>query len=595
MIRPTAFAFSKIKTSSLPDWQPRNTNPSSSTKFSIDDSSIMRLIHTTTLAMETFYGRKKPYYAILSHTWEDEEVTLQDWNSWGRNRMKGFHKIRMTCQLAASQEAINSMYKWYQRAYVCFAYLSDFRLAASNAPRDAMFLGTYLRGCRWFHRGWTLQELIAPSSILFYQQNWEYVGNKTDWNGALSRVTGISPQAIDHYKPGDYSIAERMSWASKRETTREEDKAYCLLGIFDVNMPMLYGEGAKAFRRLQEVIIQTGYDVSIFVWTRPYTVTKPIWAGDGHQIYGAFAEGAEDFHLIPAELVRRQWNEVSVTNAGVKLTLDLCLVSMPGTGRMSYVLPISRSSLRPDGRSYLCAQGVELRMMSAGRFVREGLEKLVEIPIDGKTADGETKMVRWIRCPDVYILIASPHLMISGLLQDASYQHYFAFPPGCRVVKEWPSGSWNDAESKFMMSIGEPNYGSCLVETQSPMPADAGSARHCQTRVGEFMFLFSSLPADNSTSGKKSQQDLQCTIVGYREYQLMIDSINLRMGAGGMDVKEMRRTLRNYAIPRQRTAAVPVEGAEQYIYTSVSFDSESGFAFRSSLIALENEQQPWCV
>ncbi|KAE9570915.1 hypothetical protein CGMCC3_g13014 [Colletotrichum fructicola] len=566
MIRPTAFAFSKIKTSSLPDWQPRNTNPSSSTKFSIDDSSIMRLIHTTTLAMETFYGRKKPYYAILSHTWEDEEVTLQDWNSWGRNRMKGFHKIRMTCQLAASQGILT---------------VRGHQLHVQVVSEGLCVL--------------RLSELIAPSSILFYQQNWEYVGNKTDWNGALSRVTGISPQAIDHYKPGDYSIAERMSWASKRETTREEDKAYCLLGIFDVNMPMLYGEGAKAFRRLQEVIIQTGYDVSIFVWTRPYTVTKPIWAGDGHQIYGAFAEGAEDFHLIPAELVRRQWNEVSVTNAGVKLTLDLCLVSMPGTGRMSYVLPISRSSLRPDGRSYLCAQGVELRMMSAGRFVREGLEKLVEIPIDGKTADGETKMVRWIRCPDVYILIASPHLMISGLLQDASYQHYFAFPPGCRVVKEWPSGSWNDAESKFMMSIGEPNYGSCLVETQSPMPADAGSARHCQTRVGEFMFLFSSLPADNSTSGKKSQQDLQCTIVGYREYQLMIDSINLRMGAGGMDVKEMRRTLRNYAIPRQRTAAVPVEGAEQYIYTSVSFDSESGFAFRSSLIALENEQQPWCV
>ncbi|KAH9227609.1 hypothetical protein K456DRAFT_1780596, partial [Colletotrichum gloeosporioides 23] len=246
----------------------------------------MRLIETTTLAMETHYGKFIPPYAILSHTWEDEEVTFQDWTSPMRNGMKGFQKIHMTCQLAASNgiqyawvdtccidksnsaelsEAINSMYKWYQKAEVCYAYLSDLRLPES-LPEDASAPAPSFGGCRWFHRGWTLQELIAPTAVLFYQHDWRFVGTKEDWKNILSDVTGIASTAIQDYRPRDYSIAERMSWAGRRETTREEDMAYCLLGIFDVNIPMLYGEGTKAFRRLQEEIIRTAYDVSIFAW-----------------------------------------------------------------------------------------------------------------------------------------------------------------------------------------------------------------------------------------------------------------------------------------------------------------------------------------
>ncbi|KAI8170598.1 Vegetative incompatibility protein HET-E-1 [Colletotrichum sp. SAR 10_65] len=562
----------------------------------------MRLIETETLAMESHVGRDIPPYAILSHTWEDEEVTLQDWNSWRRNRMKGFQKISMTCKLAASDgidyawvdtccidksnsaelsEAINTMYRWYKGAEVCYAYLSDLHLSTPE-PGDSIDLASSLSGCRWFSRGWTLQELIAPANIRFYQHNWDFAGTKSTWSRVLSDLTGISYRAFSSYNPADYSIAERMSRAANRHTTREEDIAYCLLGIFDINMPMLYGEGAKAFRRLQEEIIRTGYDVSIFAWT------KTLCSDEGFT-HGAFANAPEDFHSISGYLMKRQWNEVSVTNTGIKLNLELCLVRTPQTGKLSYVLPICAGGWRPTRRgiarlNYVSALGVGLTKISPGRFMRSGLDQLVEMP-----KDGEAGTVDRIRCPNAYILIDSPPSSLSDLRLD--HEPCFEFSPGCRVVRAWPSGSWNDEVSKFMAVASEPNYGSFLVEVQASVLDDDRSVRPCRT--GEFMFLFSSLHSSDVTAIEESQLDLKYTIVGYREHQLMLDIINLRMGAGDMDVEEMRRTLRNFAIPRQRTAAVHVEGTEQSIYTSVDFYWEDRYIFKSSCVALENKEQPW--
>lgn len=552
--------------------------------------------------MESHIGRRIPPYAILSHTWEDEEVTFQDWTSPMRNGMKGFQKIHMTCQIAASNgiqyawvdtccidksnsaelsEAINSMYRWYQKAEVCYAYLSDLHLPAS-IPEDTEVSVSLLRGCRWFSRGWTLQELIAPADVLFYQHDWCRVGSKKEWCEQLSEVAGIDSIALRFYIPESYSIAERMSWAANRHTTRKEDIAYCLLGIFDINMPMLYGEGAKAFRRLQEEIIRTGYDVSIFAWTKNL-------CSDEEFTYGAFADAPENFHSIPGYFMKRQWNEVSVTNTGIKLNLELCLVRTPQTGELSYVLPICAGGWRPTGRgtvrlNHVSALGVGLTKISPGRFTRSGLEQLVEMP-----EDGEAGIVDRIRCPNAYILIDSPPSSLSDLRLD--HEPCFEFSPGCRVVRAWPSGSWNDEVSKFMAVASEPNYGSFLVEVQASVLDDDRSVRPCRT--GEFMFLFSSLPSSDVTAIEESQLDLKYTIVGYREHQLMLDIINLRMGAGDMDVEEMRRTLRNFAIPRQRTAAVHVEGTEQSIYTSVDFYWEDRYIFKSSCVALENKEQPW--
>ncbi|KAK2767968.1 het domain-containing protein [Colletotrichum kahawae] len=517
--------------------------------------------------------------------------------------MKGFRKIRETCRLAARDgikyawvdtccidksnsaelsEAINSMYSWYQRAKVCFAYLSDLCLS-SSAPKSTLApdLISLLRGCRWFSRGWTLQELIAPASVLFYEKNWGLVGNKKDWDAMLSDVTGISPDTMAYYDPASYSIAERMSWAATRETTREEDKAYSLLGIFDVNMPMLYGEGAKAFRRLQEEIIRTGYDVSIFAWTKPIRRSPP-W-DIGVTPHGAFADAPGDFHSIPARLIRRQWNEVGVTNAAVKLNLELYLVQMPETDGLTYVLPVCRGSSQSAGNQYASALGVGLEKIGSGRFVRKYVEKLVKIP-----DDGEAGMVRQIRRANVYILINPSYNIQSDSIFERLQPDY-KFSQGCRVVKAWPSGDWNDAESSFMTVIQEPNCGSFLLEVQSPRLTDDGPAK--QRLTGEFMFLFSSLPNSDDTSTTKLNPDLVYTIVGYREHQMMLDIINMRMEAGDMDAKEMRLTLRNFAIPRQQTAAVPVGGDGKYIFTVrvVEGTLTHRLLFRSSSVA----NQPW--
>jgi hypothetical protein len=153
-------------------------------------------------------------------------------------------------------EAINSMFRWYRNAAKCYVYLSDVSTNDYNqnnlSPQswEAAF-----RESRWFTRGWTLQELIAPPSVKFFSLEGKRLGDKKSLERQVHEVTGLAVQALQGSALFEFSIAERMSWAGKRETKREEDKAYSLLGIFDVHMPLIYGEGMKnAFRRLRKEI-----------------------------------------------------------------------------------------------------------------------------------------------------------------------------------------------------------------------------------------------------------------------------------------------------------------------------------------------------
>lgn len=115
--------------------------------------------------------------------------------------------------------------------------------------------------------GWTLQKLIAPHTILFYSQNWCLIGTTLSLIGELSSITGVDMDVLGGTEdPRSINVAKRISWASKRETTRVEDIAYCLMGLFEVNMPLLYGEGRKAFTRLQEEILKNSDDHSLFAW-----------------------------------------------------------------------------------------------------------------------------------------------------------------------------------------------------------------------------------------------------------------------------------------------------------------------------------------
>lgn len=227
-------------------------------------------------------------YAILSHRWgpDKDEVTYQDFTLpdaiWTRQIYSrvGFHKLWNMARVALSYgikwiwcdtccidktnvaeltEAINSMYKWYKNSKLCFAYLADW---GHDLP--------HFTDSIWFTRCWTLQELIAPSKVIFFDRAWNERGNKLDLADQISGRTRIDrlvlrgEQALDRF-----SIAQRMSWSAGRSAAKPEDEAYCLLGIFDVSMPMLYGEGKRAFVRLQEEIIQRNADQSIFVWSSP--------------------------------------------------------------------------------------------------------------------------------------------------------------------------------------------------------------------------------------------------------------------------------------------------------------------------------------
>jgi hypothetical protein len=231
-------------------------------------------------------GSETPPYMILSHRWRDEEVSFSDMTNLDPSKArskKGYKKIESSCRIALQEkleyawvdtccidksssaelsEAINSMYNWYAQSTVCFAYLDDVENNSS--------IYWSCKESAWFTRGWTLQELIAPKRLHFYSKNWIDLGTRSVSADVLALGSGVAREVLlDPNTLDNFSVAEKMSWASKRETTRGEDEAYSLMGLFGVNMPPLYGEGQRrAFRRLQVEIMQTSHDHTLFAWDR---------------------------------------------------------------------------------------------------------------------------------------------------------------------------------------------------------------------------------------------------------------------------------------------------------------------------------------
>jgi len=235
-----------------------------------------------------FVGHTTPQYAILSHTWgaEGEEVTFKDLVEGTGKSKAGCAKIHFCAKQAAKDglryfwvdtccidksssmelsEAINSMFRWYHNAAKCYVYLSDVSIdgsVESNLSSQQRWKPAFKKS-RWFTRGWTLQELIAPTSIDFFSMEGERLSDKISLAQEIHEITGISVQALQGNPLSRFSVKERMSWAARRETKREEDAAYSLLGIFDIHMPLIYGEGRKkALIRLQKEIKESSKDES---------------------------------------------------------------------------------------------------------------------------------------------------------------------------------------------------------------------------------------------------------------------------------------------------------------------------------------------
>ncbi|KAI3319068.1 HET-domain-containing protein [Xylariaceae sp. AK1471] len=328
----------------------------------------MRLLNVESRCLREFFDSDIPEYAILSHTWGEEEVSFQDLEKPDHKQKIGYTKIDRCCRQAEADElewiwvdtccinkdssaelseAINSMFRWYQNAEVCYAYLSDVPPGEDPSHLDSAF-----RKSRWFTRGWTLQELLAPNYRRFYDSTWSPIGGihsgltsnplagqfpsdiiqfrhfsartlPPDIGATVQEITGINLDVLRHFRSlAMVIVAEKMAWASMRVTSRMEDTAYCLLGIFGVNMPLLYGEGNRAFLRLQEEIIRVTYDHSIFAWDpADYQVSGSV--GDWHLFarhpyaFKPFARAVNHFKTILGS------SHYSTTNLGLHIELPM--------------------------------------------------------------------------------------------------------------------------------------------------------------------------------------------------------------------------------------------------------------------------------
>ncbi|KAI0536367.1 ankyrin repeat-containing protein [Xylaria digitata] len=285
----------------------------------------MRFLNTPKIEICEFRHDEIPSYAILSHTWEEEEVTFQDIEGARGESKKGYRKIKNCCSIASASgfeyvwidtccidktssaelsEAINSMYRWYEEAEICYAYLAD--VPPGTAVTDKF------QESRWFTR------------VLFLDSDWQKIGDKSGLKHLIYRIAGIPDNFLLGDDLGYASVAQRMSWAAKRETTRIEDIAHCPTGMFGIYMPMIYGEGERAFIRLQEEILRTTNDYSLFAWRSTEDNS------------GIFATSPAAFDISGSIIQTSPFSNMSspptVTSRGIRLSLQFKDSGQLGSG-----------------------------------------------------------------------------------------------------------------------------------------------------------------------------------------------------------------------------------------------------------------------
>jgi hypothetical protein len=344
---------------------------------------------------------------------DEHEITFQEYYDFqARARHPGAaKKIANACEKAKSHgskyiwidsccidksssnefsEAINSMFKWYQNSERCYVYLSDFQsgLTESRARNPVPITATQIsnfQSCRWFERGWTLQELLAPKNEIFYDCNWIFFGPVAELAPILSTATRIPQQVLNGTTPlYHYTIAQKMSWAATRRTTREEDMAYSLFGLFNVNLPLFYGEGAnKAFFRLQEAIMKESNDLTLFAWQSEHEL---CFRGI----------------LLPIS----ENPEFTMTNKGLKIETMLC------QSASSKFMPLNCTA---TSDSTLTARGIRL-VEHSGMMVRECPDDLFrpEISNDALWIRESIYIAKDVRIPRIKDTVGYPTTNLSA-------------------------------------------------------------------------------------------------------------------------------------------------------------------------------------
>jgi hypothetical protein len=371
----------------------------------------MRLIDCRgdSLRMQEFIGRPPLPFAILSHTWDTEEVNFQAFNDIAtRAAAKGWTKIEQTCREAQRcgfdyvwidsccidktnnaelSESINSMFQWYSEADLCLVYLNDFDANAAASDRDTM-----LRRARWFSRGWTLQEIVAARAANFYDSAWYHFGTRVSLRDELISITKIDAEI---FSPPQVSnvvvirdlldaipVGRRMAWAASRETTKPEDMAYCLIGLFSVSMPMLYGEGGEqAFIRLQEEIIRDKNDLSLFAWRAGDSSTsRGILALSPHEFAGLSSlELEQDMKFNP---------EFAMSNKGLRI--NTFLKPSGDTHSRNAVMPLHCYIEEVKGEEKPPQLGLILKHQGASVYVRTRPDVFASLTAPTPISSGNT-------------------------------------------------------------------------------------------------------------------------------------------------------------------------------------------------------------
>ncbi|KAL9017667.1 MAG: hypothetical protein Q9185_005001 [Variospora sp. 1 TL-2023] len=356
-----------------------------------------RLINTTTYELYKNGDaevKASPHYAILSHRWGKAEVTFQmltnpQWreSNLGAEPMK---KIREACKKARDRDtpiewlwcdtccidknnseelrsSIDSMFEWYRKATVCYGYLTDVDWDPSRQQMSKS-VDRPNQESVWFERGWTLQELLAPRYMEFFDRNWTFMGTRDGLSDKLQSVTGIAKKYLTgaaNFKQA--SVATRMGWMAGRTTTEIEDIAYSMLGLLDISMPIYYGEGVKAFMRLQRTLIESSWDESLFAWTTPANGLTcyrrdnktPVWAPNS---WGLLAPSPDcfsryrDLVVLPDLCVPRLSGSYKWVQRAIQFAMPMKsgteVTNFFGRARKEVTLPLNCWRQHDDGKSW---------------------------------------------------------------------------------------------------------------------------------------------------------------------------------------------------------------------------------------------------
>ena len=259
------------------------------------------------------------------------------------------------------------MFDWYQNADVCLVYLQD--VDSSLDPAAPAITPGSLRASDWFTRGWTLQELVAPLVVSFHGGDWRSIGSRAQLGPILSEVTGIDADFFETSYLSRYSVAQKMSWAAARKTTRIEDQAYCLMGLFDIKMPLLYGEGSKAFQRLQEEILRRSIDYSIFVTPLHGDYNSDSVLSRSPAAFSRTNNVTQvDFDTQKSLLAESTVVDhgASITSRGIVVTLAFLenLSTMPGKPSALGSLHLAFESDRDRQRDYAESRGLQVALLN---------------------------------------------------------------------------------------------------------------------------------------------------------------------------------------------------------------------------------------